>query len=140
MVDVPSATNAAEKFARRGQAAQQDYEAGVEGASDSDWQQGSESGAQNWASGVQDAIANDAFARGVRNPSASWKERTLELGTGRFGQGIQASQGKYATAIQPFFDALEALSLPPRGPRGSGENFNRSQTVGQRLHELRGER
>ena len=140
MVDVPSAQDAAEKFGRRGSQASQDYQTGVEDSSDSDWSDGAIDGVGNWEQGVQDAIANDAFRNGVQNPSASWQQRTLALGTQRFGPGINASTDKYATAVEPFFDALEALSLSPRGPRGSEQNFQRAQAVARRLHELRSER
>lgn len=140
MVDVPSASDSAEKFSRRGSQATQDYEAGVQGSSDSDWQSGAESASGNWEQGVQDAIANQAFTRGVQNPAASWQQRSLEVGTSRFGPGVQAAQGKYEQSVQPYFDALEALSLSPRGARGSEQNYQRSQEVGRRLHEVRGQR
>lgn len=140
MVDVPSASDAAEKFGRRGSQASQDFQTGVENASDQDWSDGTLGATDNWSQGVQDAIANNAFENGVRNTGVSWQQRTLELGTQRFSQGVQASTGKYESAVQPFFDALEALSLSPRGPRGSEQNFQRSQAVGRRLHEVRSER
>lgn len=140
MVDVPSTSDAASKFARRGSQSGQDYETGVRNSSDSEWQQGAANAEDNWATGVQEAAANGAFARGVNNPSASWQERSLEIGSQRYGQGVQAAEGKYANAVGPYFDALEALSLEPRGPRGSAQNYNRSQAVGQRLHEVRSSR
>lgn len=140
MVDMPSTNDAAEKFGRRGSQASQDFQTGVENSSDSQWQDGSVSAEQNWESGIQEAIGNNAFRKGVQNPDASWQQRTLELGTQRFGQGVQASTDKYASAVGPFFDALEALTLEPRGPRGSSQNFQRSQRVGQRLHEVRSQR
>lgn len=137
MVSMPSSSDAAEKFARRGSAASQDYQQGVTNSSDSDWQSGAQNAAGNWEEGVQEAIANGAFASGVSNPNASWQQRSLELGASRFGPGITASQGKYESAVQPYFDGLEALTLTPRGPRGSSQNFQRSQEVGQRLLEIR---
>lgn len=140
MVDVPSANDAAEKFGRRGSQASQDYQQGVQNTSSQEQQQGALDGATNWESGVQDAIANNSYQRGVQNPDADWQSRALELGTQRFGPGIQASTDKYSSAVQPFFDGLEQLSLEPRGARGSQQNFQRSQRVGQRLHEIRSQR
>lgn len=140
MVDMPSTSDASEKFGRRGSQAGQDYEQGVSDSSDSDWQEGAVNGQDNWATGVQDAISNGSYETGVRNPNASWQQRSLELGSQRFGQGIQAATGKYETAVEPFFQALESLSLDPRGPRGSEQNFQRAQQVGRRLHELRQQR
>lgn len=137
MVSMPSTSDAAEKFSRRGSQASQDYQSGVQNSSDSEWQGGAQEGASNWEEGVQEAIANNAFSNGVSNPAASWQQRSLELGASRFGPGVSASQGKYETSVQPYFDGLEALSLTPRGPRGSEQNFQRSREVGQRLLEIR---
>lgn len=140
MVQVTDSNTAAERFGRRGSAASQDFETGVQNSSDSDWQTGAQNAEGNWAEGVQQAAANGAYGRGVANPSASWQERTLTLGTQRYSQGVQASTGKYQTAVQPYFDALEALSLSPRGARNSAQNYQRSEDVGRRLAEVRASR
>ncbi len=134
---MPSPQDAADKFSRRGSAAADDYRSGVSNSSDSEWQQAASDATSNWETGVQEAAANNAFQNGVNNPSASWQQRALELGAGRFGPGVSASQDKYATSVQPYFDALESLNLTPRGARGSEQNFQRSREVGQRLLETR---
>lgn len=140
MVNVPSTNDAGSKFSRNGQNASQDYSDGVANSSDSAWQEATLQAEDNWTAGVQEAANNGSFGRGVQNPSASWQQRAQELGSQRFGPGIAASQDKYETAVAPYFDALEALTLEPRGPRNSPQNYNRVERVGQRLSEVRSQR
>jgi hypothetical protein len=137
MVNVPSTSDAAEKFSRRASQAGQDYQTGVQNSSDQEQQQATLEARERWAQGVQDAISNDSFGRGVQNTTKSWQQEALEVGSSRFTQGAQRAQNEYAESVQPFFDALESLTLSPRGPRGSPENYERSSEVGRRLHELR---
>lgn len=139
MVNVTSTSDAGEKYARRGRNATQDYETGVENTSDAEQAEATQAASGRWESGVQDAIANDAFSRGVSNSPKSWQEYALNLGTQRFSQGVAQSQGVYEESVEPFFSALESLDLPARGPRGSAENFERSRVVGERLNEVRDE-
>lgn len=137
MVNVPSTSDAAEKFSRRASAAGQDYQSGVENTSSQEQQEATLEAANRWETGVQDAIQNNAFSRGVSNSTKDWQTEALEVGASRFTQGASRAQGEYEESVQPFFDALESATLSPRGPRGSPENYDRSREVGQLLHELR---
>lgn len=137
MVNVPSTSEAAEKFSRRASQAGQDYQSGVQNTSDSEQREAALEASSRWEGGVQDAIANGAYSRGVQNSTKSWQQEALEVGSSRFTQGAQRAEGEYRQSVEPFFNALESLELSARGPRGSPENYQRSQQVGERLHDLR---
>jgi len=61
----------------------------------------------------------------------------LETGSTRFTQGASNAGDTWTSGFQDFADALESLSLQPRGARGSEANFQRSRAVGEALHNER---
>lgn len=137
MVNVTDLGRAADKFERRGSQAGQDYQQGVQDISDSEQQQATLDAADTWEQGVQEAISEGRFQAGAANPSRSWQQRSLEVGSSRFTQGVSDSGDVWRERFSPFADVLEGLSLQPRGPRGSSANFQRSQAVGEALHNAR---
>lgn len=137
MVQVADLSTSADKFERRASAAGQDYEAGVSASSDSEQQEATLNAADNWEAGIQDAIAENRFESGVRNPNQSWQTAALEVGSTRFTQGAGRAGDQWRTGFEPFAQTLESLSLQPRGPRGSAANFERSRQVGEALHNAR---
>ena len=139
MVDVNDLDDSAEKFERRAGNAGTDYETGVSGVSDSEQQAATLDSADNWETGVQDAIAEGRFQTGVENPNKSWQEASLETGRSRFTQGASNAGDTWTEGFSPFADVLESLDLEPRGPRGSGANYDRSRRVGEALNNARGQ-
>ena len=137
MVQVTNLSTAADKFERRAGQAGQDYEQGVSEVSDSEQQSATLDATDNWEQGVQDAIAEGRFAEGVSNPSRSWQEAALSLGSSRFTQGASQAGDVWQQSFSEFADVLEGLNLQPRGPRGSSANFERSRQVGEALHNAR---
>lgn len=137
MVSVANLSNSAEKFERRASQAGQDYASGVQSVSDSEQQQATIDSAETWATAVQEAIQDGRFQTGANNPTQSWQQQALEVGQSRFTQSAGQAGDAWQSGFQPFADALEQLSLPPRGPRGSSANFDRAREVGQRLNEVR---
>jgi hypothetical protein len=137
MVDVSNLNDSASKFEARAAAAGQAYEDGVMDVSDSEQQQATLDAAGNWETGVQDAIAEGRFSAGVQNPNQSWQQAAMETGSSRFTQGASNAGGQWQSGFQPFADALESLSLQPRGARGSPSNFDRARNVGETLHNVR---
>jgi len=137
VVDVASLSDSASKFERRAGAAGQDYESGVSSVSDSEQQQATLDAADNWEQGVQDAISEGRFENGVNNPTQSWQQAALEVGSQRFTQSASQAGDQWTNGFEDFASALESLSLQPRGPRGSEANFQRSRAVGEALHNER---
>lgn len=127
----------ARKWKRRAGAAVGDFEQGVRNPR-RPWQEATLAAASAYADGVQAAIANDQFSKGVSATSNSdWLERATTLGPARYGQGVAASDIRYRNKFRPFRDAIAAIELPPRGPRGSTQNYDRVRLIGETLHNLR---
>jgi len=136
-VQVANISNSADKFERRASQAGQDYEDGVSAVSDSEQQSATLDAVDNWEQGVQSAINDGRFESGVQDPSSSWQGQALEVGSTRFTQGASNAGGTWADSFQEYADTLEALSLQPRGPRGSEGNYQRSRAVGEALNNQR---
>lgn len=127
----------AKKWDRRASAATPDYEAGIRSPR-RPWKGSTLDASDSYAAGVQAAIANNQFARGVeRSSDEEWRGRSLTLGRQRYAPGVAASTMRYSKGFAPYHAALSALDLPPRGPRGSQQNYDRSALVGQTLHNIR---
>jgi|AKVG01.1.fsa_nt_gi hypothetical protein len=137
MVNVTDLNTAASKLERRGSQAGQDFETGVQNVSDSEQQNATLESAASWETGVQEAIQEGRFETGVNNPSRSWQETTLEVGSSRFTQGVSQAGDVWQDSFQPFADTLQSLNLQPRGSRGAAANYERSRAVGEALHDAR---
>lgn len=126
-----------EKWARRAGQATQDFIRGLQNPR-RPWQEATLDAKDSYVAGVQAAIANDLFSKGVqRTSNAEWVERARTIGAPRYGPGVQAGQSRYQRGFAPYHSALASLELGPRGPRGSAENYARAERVGRALHELR---
>lgn len=137
MVDVANLGTSADKFERRGSQAGQAYEEGVSSVSDSEQQAATLDARDNWEQGVQDALNEGRFESGVNNPSSSWQEQALEVGSSRFTQGVSTAGDTWQDEFSEYADTLESLNLQPRGPRGSEANYQRSRAVGEALNNQR---
>ena len=134
-IPVKDAATAAKKFATRGAAAGGDYANGVRGAG-ARWQTNAKAGAQNFAQGVQDAITNGRFEKGIdKSGAAHFEDRAVNVGAQRFPQGIQLAESKWAEKTQPYLQTIANINLPPRGPKGDPRNQARSQMVADVLRK-----
>jgi len=132
-INVKSPDVAAKKYATRGAAAGADYSAGVQ-APKTPWQAATVAAAQTYAAGVQQAISNNAFTRGVSAATdAKWQRKAAGVGAQRYGPGVQAAQGDYAARVAPYLDVIRNLNLDPRQPKGSPANINRVAQIAQAL-------
>lgn len=126
-----------DKYVRRASAATQDFIRGLQ-TPRRPWQEATLEAAGAYASGVQEAINNRLFEKGVQKTSnADWVERTRTIGAPRYAPGVTASQNRYTRGFAPYHAALQGLTLPPRGPRGSEQNYERVRKIGEELHRIR---
>jgi len=126
---------AAERWVRRASAASQDYQAGIENPRQS-WQQAAAAAKDSWAQGVQQAIQNNRYSLGVqRAGDEKWRRKAIAKGVGRYGPGVSEAQSDYATAVAPYLQTIESLTLPPRGPKGDPRNLERVRVIAQALRE-----
>lgn len=137
-IKFPSTGVGGERWSRRAAAAQVDYQSGVQAAAGT-WQPGAAAGAQNYATGVNAAVASGAFAKGVqRAGDGKWVDRSVKLGPARFASGVQVAQPAYEAGVQPIWQRVSALTLPPKGPRGSAQNYQRPALVAQEMRKAAG--
>jgi hypothetical protein len=127
----------AKKFVARAAAAAGDYKTGVEGAGQ-EWQANTERSGDNYAAGVQQAIGDKRFEKGVQQAGAAkFVARASTLGAQRFPSGVGASEPDFAKGVAPYLDALKSMELPPRRPKGDPANQARAQAVAMRLRALK---
>ena len=116
---------------------QADYEQGVRSPR-RDWADATTAGANNYQQGVQSAIANKRFEKGVDDAGTkTWQDGTLEKGLLRWGQGVSVAKEDYERGFSPYREVISRVELPPKGPKGSPQNYNRGSVLGNALHEAK---
>ena len=137
---MPATTDPAKATSKWLQRAQQSgnyYQDGTRGKGN-EWAQNAAAAKDSYNMGVQAAIAQDRFAGGVQKAGASKYERGVtEKGVQRWAPGISASQQDYNKAISTVLSVINSVTLPPRGPRGSAQNYQRVQAIGEALRSAK---
>ena len=78
------------------------------------------------AAGVQAAIANRSFAKGVQAAGdQKWASKAAGKGADRFSGGVAAATTDYEKGVAPYLAVIEQTVLPPRGPKGDPGNIQR---------------
>ena len=127
----------AEKWARRAASASGEYADGVATTSRS-WETATAAAEANYKAGVTEAAGRGAFGSGVKRAgNAKWRENSLKKGPGRFSEGVGVGQQEYASRVGPYLDAIGRVDLPPAGPRGAAQNYQRVQAIGTALRALK---
>lgn len=127
----------AQKFIRVTPGRVDDY---VSGVSDPNvkWQEPTVAAAGNYGEGVQQAIAEKRFEKGVnRAGEGDWRDGVTGKGKDRFGPGVRGALERYTKGFDPFRNAIERATLPVKGIRGSAQNTERSAAMQRILHETR---
>lgn len=124
----------ASKWSQRAQAAGADYTAGVKSPRN-DWATQTGNASSAWEAGVQAAVGNGRFQRGVAAAgTAKWQANAVNKGAARYPQGVATAGPTYSTNFGPFLDTIKGVTLPPRSPRGSPNNIQRVQAIADALH------
>lgn len=122
----------AKKWSARAGAAGADYSSGIQNPRRPQAQAAADA-AQSWAAGVQQAAANNTFAKGVLAAQDKYTRNATGKGAARYPQGVAAAQPDFANGLQPYLDVLANLQLPPRLPKGDPGNIQRVAAVDQAL-------
>lgn len=126
-------SNYASKWARVTPQRTEDYQQGVQNPKQS-WQQATLAAEANQAAGVQQAIQDKRFAKGVQKAGdTTWQQGALQKGVTRFGEGVQVSEQKYASGFAPFAQVIESTQLPPKYPKGDPRNIERVKAIASAL-------
>lgn len=125
----------AKKWIDRASVAGAEYEAGVS-APKRPWDVAAAEAEPIWASEVQKAAAEKRFSAGVRARGLSfWQNRAKAKGPGRFAEGVRVAEPEYRARWGTIRQAIEATTLPPRGPKG--QNINRVDAMVKALMAAR---
>jgi len=134
---VPSIGVIAERWSRRASQASPDYQSGVE-KTGRDWAQAALASEGAYKAGVTAAAGAGRFGKGVtRAGTAKWRKRAAEVGPARYSQGVQVATPEFSSGFAPYAEAISRIDLPPRGPRGSSQNYGRVMPIGQALNALK---
>ncbi len=132
-VKVKDAAASAAKFTANAGVAQNAYATGVTGAGPS-WQANTAAAADTWSQGVQQAAQSGRFAAGVNNAAQQkYTTRATTVGPARYSAGVQTAGPAWQAGTAPYLATIAALNLPPRQPKGSPANAQRSSMVAAAL-------
>lgn len=132
--------NAGAKWVRRTQNAGAEYAEGVRNPRVS-WQQATVAAAGNQAKGVQQAITEKRFEKGVAKAGDQrWQSKALSKGEARFGPGVAEAQGDYDAGFAPYAQVIQSTNLPPRGPKGDPANIQRVAVMAKALNDAKRKR
>jgi len=137
MPAIKSAAEIAAKWATVTPARASDYEAGVRNPK-KDWANNAKAAEGAYEEGVQSAISDKRFGRGVSNAGTQkWQEKAISVGVGRWPTGVRAAQADYQEGFAPYADVIARTTLPARYGRGDPRNYQRSEIMGTALHDAR---
>jgi hypothetical protein len=127
----------AAKFVARAGVAAGDYTKGVTSTT-KDQAALAAAAAPAWAAGVQAAVANGSFQKGLaRAGTDKWRKNASTVGAQRYPQGVAQAQQTYATNFTPYLQVLANLTLSQRYPRGDPRNNQRTIDVNTALNKAR---
>jgi len=136
-IKVKDPTASGQKYVTNAGNAVNAYKAGVQSPKQSQ-SAAAIAAAPNWQQAVQSPTALAAFKSGLsRAGDAAWQSGALNKGAARYPQGVQLAQQKWVANVTPYLQAIAGLNLPAKGIRGSAQNYQRVQAVGQALHNLK---
>jgi len=104
----------------------------------SKWETNAKAAEATWEAAIQDAIRRKAFAAGIEAAGAeSYRKGIEQKGSARYAPGIEAASDKYSRIMREVLDVIRGVELPPRGPRGAPQNYDRVRAIGDALHNWR---
>ena len=134
----PDPRKIAEKCVRRAMAAESDYEAGVRDPAE-DWERNTKDAEDRYEAGLKEAMGRKAFGKGVTKAgTAKQQTATIQKGVeqGRWRDGISVATEDIAAAQEPIASKMRAITLPPKGPKGSPQNVKRFEVVRNAMIEV----
>lgn len=137
MPKVKSVADIAEKWARVTPQRAGDYEAGIKNPT-KDWAIETAKAADAYKAGVQQAIQQDRFTKGVKKAGTDkWKKKAIEVGPARFQQGVAIAAPAFEKGFAPYQAVIEKTQLPPRFAKGDPRNIDRVRVMAAALAEAK---
>lgn len=137
MAAIKPMDQASDKWVRRAQVAGPDFLQGVQNPRRA-WSEAAAAGEGNYKAGVVAAANAGRYGMGVKAAGdAKWREGAIRKGPGRFAEGVAIGREEWGKGFAPYHAAIGAITLPPRGPKGSPQNIQRVSAIATTLRTLR---
>lgn len=137
MPEVKDLSRASSKWVNASGAAASEYEYGVRNPK-KDWADATRKAEAAYKAGVTAAANEGRFGAGVAKAGTrKWQENAVNKGVARWPEGIRVAEAAWREGFEPFANVLRGLTLSPRGPKGSPQNYKRVQEVGEALHKAK---
>lgn len=133
-IKVKDATMSAQKYVTNTAAAVNAYKAGVQSPKQSQ-SAAAIAAIPTWQQAVSSPQAAAAMKSGLTKASdAAWVAGALNKGAARYPEGTRIAAPKWQQNVQPYLQTIASFNLPPKGIKGAAQNWQRSQALGQQLH------
>ena len=127
----------AKKWVERASVATDAYREGVKNPR-VNWAAATAAAEDSWKAGVQKAISDKRFGKGVQKAGDSkWQQGALTRGADRFASGVAASEQNYANQMAKVVAVIESANLPLKFERGNEQNYARAKAMGMALHQAK---
>ena len=133
-VEIKSMAEIAGKWTRVTPGRTQDYVEGVKNPR-KDWQAATSAAEDRFEQGVQEAISQKRFGKGVRDAGTSkWQDGAVKKGGTRWGPGVSQAGPAYQAGFEPYRNIIANTTLPPRFAKGDPRNLERVRILAENLH------
>jgi len=134
---VPPIGLVASKWRRRVEGASDDFKTGVM-QKGGRWQAATDASSGSFKLAIGAADIETRYKAGVAKAGqAKYIKRATTVGPDRYAQAAPIAEPDFSSGMAPVLQAIAAVDLPPRGPRGSAQNYNRVKPIGDALSRLR---
>lgn len=114
-----------------------EYAAGVKSPK-RDWETATVAAESNFEAGVQKAVANKSFGKGVKKAGTTKYLQGVETkGVNRWPVGVSLAGEAFEKGFAPFRDVIERTNLPPRFARRDPRNLARVASIAKALGEAK---
>jgi len=135
MVETKSVEATVSKWTKRVGVSEPDYKEGIARAKD--WQGKTLERKDAFVTGVTAADIGDKFAKGVGEvPTEEWRRKTTDKSP-RWKQGVNVAAPEFRSGISNVLGTIQGVTLTPKGPAGSAENYDRVKQIGDALHKMK---
>jgi len=125
------------KYLDRVRVAGPDYEAGVK-APKIPWEEAAAAAKEVYRAAITAPGVPDRFVAGIHAAGMKkWQDMALKKGLARFVPGVELGVDYFKAIMTDILSQIEAIVLPPKGPRGDPKNIERVRKIFEVLHAWR---
>ncbi len=133
MAKIKDAAAIAEKWSTVTPQRSTEYQKGVQNPR-TPWAAAAAAAGPAQAAGVQAAIANKSFEKGIaRAGDAGWQRGATTKGPARFAEGVALAGPDYQAGFGPYADVIRSTQLPQKFARGDPRNLARVEVMSKAL-------